>query len=135
MRYLLDTSAILTHHRKEQGWEIVHALLEDETVEITVASVCLAEMARRLHDLGATDGQALADVAAYEAISEVLPVDAAVARAAYSLGRTCPSRLPMIDALIAATAQIHDATLVHRDQHLQQLPTAHLRQLNLANET
>lgn len=134
MRYLLDTSAILAHHRKESGWERVHSLLEDEAVEITTASVCLAELARRLHDLGATEGQALADVTAYESLMDkVLPIDAPVARAAFALGRASPERLPLIDALIAATAQTHDAILVHRDQHFCHIPSRLLRQQHLAD--
>ena len=28
MRYLLDTSALLAHHRQERGWEMVQAILK-----------------------------------------------------------------------------------------------------------
>ena len=43
MRYLLDTSALLAHHRQERGWEMVQAALEDHESEIIVASVSLPE--------------------------------------------------------------------------------------------
>jgi len=133
MRYLLDSSAILSHHRKEPGWEQVHSLMEDAAAEITTASVCLAELARRLHDLGATEEQALADVTAYETLMDkVIPIDATVARSALALGQASPERLPLVDALIAAAAQTHDAILVHRDQHFCHIPTHLMRQQYLA---
>jgi predicted nucleic acid-binding protein len=133
IRYLLDTSALLAHHRREPGAEAVQALLEDESLGIYLASVSLAELGRRLHDLGASEAEVLSDLAAYEELADaVLPVDAAVARAAYALGRATPERLPLIDALIAATAQQAAATLVHRDQHLRSVPPALLRQYDLA---
>ena len=34
MRYLLDTSALLAHHRRETGWETVQALFETDEAEI-----------------------------------------------------------------------------------------------------
>ena len=30
MRYLLDTSALLAHHRQESGWETVQVLFETD---------------------------------------------------------------------------------------------------------
>jgi predicted nucleic acid-binding protein len=136
MRYLLDTSALLAHHRQEVGAETVQGLLEDESVEIFLASVTLAEFARRLHDLGATPKEVTADLAAYESLADaVLPVDAEVARLAYTLCRATPERLPLVDALIAATAAHAKATLVHRDAHLRALPATHLSQLDLASDT
>lgn len=36
--------------------------------------------------------------------------------------RETPDRLPLIDALIAATAWVNDAVLVHRDTHMTAIP-------------
>jgi len=61
----------------------------------------------------------------------VVVVDAATARAAFVLGCRTPRRLPLVDALIAAVAQIKGATLVHRDEHLRAIPAPLLRRQNL----
>ena len=50
---LLDTSALLAHYRGEPGAARVQELLEDEEVEITISSVSVTELARRIADLGA----------------------------------------------------------------------------------
>ena len=41
MRYLLDTSVLLAHHRQERGWDVVQAVFEDNEAEIIEASVSL----------------------------------------------------------------------------------------------
>jgi len=134
MRYLLDTSALLAHHRDEAGSETVHKLLEDGTSEILLSSLTLVEFARRLHALGATQEEALADMSSYEALAgEILSVDATTARTAFGLGLASPGRLPLIDALIAAAACQSAAVLVHRDAHFSGLPKSRLQQLNLAD--
>ena len=133
MRYLLDTSALLAHHRQEAGSERVQAILETESAEIFLSSLTLAEFARRLRDLGASLAEVEVDLADYEALAdEILPADAAVARLAYQLGCATPARLPLIDALIAATAAHAGATLVHRDAHLRAIPGERLAQHDLA---
>jgi predicted nucleic acid-binding protein len=38
---------------------------------------------------------------------------------------------PMLDALIAATASLHDAALVHRDPHFRAILGSLMRQLDL----
>jgi len=48
MRHLLDTSALLAHHRQERGWEMVQAAFEDDEAEIIMASISLPEFGRRL---------------------------------------------------------------------------------------
>jgi predicted nucleic acid-binding protein len=123
MRYLLDTSALLAHHRQEPGWEEVQALFETDDAELGVASVSLAEFGRRLRDLGATAEEAEVPPSSYQLLfSEVLVVDTAAAKAAFGIGCRTPQRLPLIDALIAACAQTWSAVLVHRDQHMRAIP-------------
>ena len=132
MIYLLDTSALLAHHRQEAGWEQVQAIFTDDQAEIIIASVTLAEFARRIRELGATEVEIRTLLSDYQMLfSEVAPVDVAVAWAAFELGCCTPKRLPLVDALIAAVAQLRSACLVHRDEHLAAIPTEIVRQLRL----
>jgi len=132
MRYLLDTSALLSHYRHETGWESVQHLFEKGEAEIFLASVSLAEFARRLHDLGAPDEEVNRTVADYEMLfSTIVPIDARIAKEAYVIGRLASARLPMVDALIAAAAQRYQAILVHRDRHMTSISTSALEQIYL----
>ena len=132
MRYLLDTSAVLAHHRREQGWEAVQAIFESEDAEIFVASVTLTELGRRLRDLGANQEQAEQTIAGYQLLcSEVTSIDATVAHTAAAFVYLMPQRLPLVDTLIAAAAQQVQAVLVHRDRHMRQIPSALLQQQDL----
>ena len=130
MRYLLDTSALLAHHRQESGWEAVQALYEADEAEIIMACISLTEFGRRLRDLGAPETVVQETLANYQLLcTEVAPVDAATALAAFVIGCRTPRRLPLVDALIAAVAQAKGAVLVHRDAHMRAIPPE-LLQLN-----
>ena len=132
MRYLLDTSALLAHHRQESGWETVQAIFETDEAEIIIACVSLTEFGRRLRDLGAPEAVVERTLAGYQLLcSEVAPVDAAVALAAFAIGCRTPRRLPLVDALIAAVAQARNALLVHRDEHMRAIPPELLQQNDL----
>ncbi len=116
MRYLLDTSALLAHHRLETGWKAVQAIFAADEAEIIIACVSLTEFGRRLRDLGAPEAIIQETLTNYQLLcDEVAPVDMAAAFAALVIGRRTPRRLPVVDALIAAVAQVRDAVLVHRD--------------------
>jgi predicted nucleic acid-binding protein len=129
MRYLLDTSALLAHHRQESGWEKVQAIFEADEAEIIIASVSLTEFGRRLRDLGAPEVVVGQTLASYQLLcTEVVPVDTAVALAAFAIGCRTPRRLPLVDALIAAVAQARNALLVHRDEHMRAIPPELLHQ-------
>jgi predicted nucleic acid-binding protein len=64
--------------------------------------------------------------------SDIVAVDAAVAIAAFEIGGRTPQRLPLVDALIAATAQSRGACLMHRDRHMTGIPAEIVCQLPLA---
>ncbi|MES1244423.1 MAG: PIN domain-containing protein [Acidobacteriota bacterium] len=133
MRFLLDTSALIAHHRQELGWERVQALFEAGDAEILAASVSFTEFARRLQELGAAPLEARQIVESYRGLlDDVVAVDEKVAFAAFHIGCEAPSRLPLADALIAAAASGRSACLVHRDQHMAEIPPTLLEQLNLA---
>ena len=132
MRYLLDTSAVLAHYRREKGWESVQAIFESEDAEIFIASVTLTELGRRLRDLGASQEQAEEIIASYQLLSsEVASIDVTVADRATAFVYLMPQRLPLVDTLIAAVAQHVEAVLVHRDKHMRQIPSALLQQQDL----
>jgi predicted nucleic acid-binding protein len=134
-RYLLDTSALIAHSRKEQGWVRVQELFEGTDSEILAASVSLTEFARRLRELGATVDEARRTVEDYlELLDEVVPVDEGIAFAAFDIGCSMAKRLPLVDALIAASARERGACLVHRDQHMAPIPAELMMQLDLAME-
>lgn len=132
MRHLLDTSALLAHFRAELGGAAVQAIFEDAGSVTLISSLSIVEFCRRLGDLGA-DEASIADAMGFYAsiMEEVVSVDAAVAWEAERLQRATPSRLPHVDALIAACAATRHAVLVHRDSHLRAIPSNLLPQLDL----
>lgn len=126
--HILDTSALLAHAFQEPGWQRVREILHDETAVLGLSAAVLFELQVRFHQRGILDLH-LQAVAEYESLfDELVAVDHAVAKAAFELKRDTPGRLPAIDALIAACAKVHDATLVHRDPHLATIPPHLLRQ-------
>jgi predicted nucleic acid-binding protein len=134
VRHLLDTSALLAHYRQEAGWQEVQALFESDTAEIIIASVSLTEFGRRLRALGATAEQTEQTLANYELLFDsVASVDVAAAFAALAISNHTPQRLPLVDALIAGTAQVKQAVLVHRDEHMRAIPGELLPQIDLGS--
>jgi predicted nucleic acid-binding protein len=133
-RFLLDTSALIAHFRREPGWDHVQALFEGDA-EILGASVTLVELARRLRELGATVEEARRTVQDYrDLLDDLVAVDEKVALAAFDIGCAAASRLPLVDALIAASAHERNACLVHRDRHMASIPESLLAQLQLPAE-
>lgn len=122
-RYLLDTSALLAHFRKEFGWQGVQAVFEEADAEILLASPSLVEFARRLLALGFSPAVTDEVIATYRLlVNDVVAIDEPVAMSAIVLGRETRSRLPLTDALIAAAAKSRAATLLHRDGHFSAVP-------------
>ena len=135
MRHLLDTSAILTHVREENGWEHVASLLSRDDTEVIVASVSLTELARRIRDLGVPEDKVHATIESYRSLLDgVIAIDATVATAAVEMAFRTPRRLPLTDAIIAAAAQQSAAVLVHRDEHMRAIPHDLVQQLDLAED-
>ena len=134
MRYLLDTTALLAHYRQAEGWERVQAYFEDDSAELLLASPSLAEFGRRLRELGADEATIDEVLVTYQLLfSEIVAVDAAVAKMALRLGWRSPRRLPLVDALISASAQVRDATLIHRDEHMRGIPADMVQQIDFAD--
>jgi predicted nucleic acid-binding protein len=129
--HLLDSSAWLIHLFGEPGVEEINQLFEQPQVTVHVSALSLPEVYARLLSLdrGAEWPQVWQ---AYSALfDKVIPADEAVAHMAVQYRTAAATRLPTIDGLIAATAGVHDLTLVHRDPHMAAIPTDLLRQMQL----
>jgi predicted nucleic acid-binding protein len=126
---VLDTSAMLAHYRRETGYARVQGILEDDTVTISIVAVSIAEMARKLLNLGEDVDTARSVALAYANLANsIIPVDTALSVRAFELGYACGSRIPLVDAFIAAGASLIDASLVHRDIHFSEVPGGLLKQ-------
>jgi predicted nucleic acid-binding protein len=131
--YVLDTSALLAHFLSERGWETVERLLEKEEVHIN--AVAWLEFQVRLKEIAPDKTKRARALQIYaELLAGALPVTRDTAAAAFELREATASRLPNSDALIAATARLKGATLVHRDPHLAAIPSRLLRQQMLPDK-
>lgn len=133
MIYLLDTSALLVLYRKEPEVDWVLALFDDPQHDILFSSVSVAEFGRKLRELGKNQQEVEATLDQFMQIfSGIVSVDETVARVSLQLAESVPLRLPMADALIAASALVRSACLVHKDKHMAAIPPEVLPTLDLA---
>jgi predicted nucleic acid-binding protein len=129
---LLDTSSLLIHFFNEPGGDKVQELLADTANEILLASVSIAELARRLAGLGYELEEARSISLSYASLAErVVALDTAAAVRAFEMSALSSERVPLVDALIAACASINNATLVQRDAHFSTIPEDLLRRMDL----
>lgn len=132
--HVLDTSALLAHYFNEPGAGLIEGLWSDETLRIAVSAVTVAELKGRLHQEITDDTEATKAADAYlNELTTCLPVDRATAEIAWQLRLVTPDRLPLVDALIAATARAAGANLVHKDPHMSQIPAGLVRQTALSD--
>jgi predicted nucleic acid-binding protein len=125
----LDTSALLAHYLAESGCNRVQSLFEDESVLVGTSILVLFEFELRLRQLGLATSTLSAELARYRALfSEVINVNEEVRRAALQVRTEATTRIAAMDALIAATASVCNATLVHRDPHFLVIPATLLKQ-------
>ena len=135
LTYFFDTSAWIAHIFKEPGWEYLNDLFDEDASSIGVSVVSLTELQSRLKALG-HDEQFEPLYEFYRPLFDrIMPVDENVALRAIALKREATSRLPGFDALIAATASLQDAVLIHRDAHFQSVPTDRLKQKMLPSNS
>ena len=132
--HVLDTSAVLAHYLNEPGAGDVHSLIARyDTIGFCVIS--LPELKTRLREILGDPGEVERVFALYaDTLTTSLSVTREMADMAIQLRETTRPRLPTVDAVIAACAQIHQATLVHRDPHLTAIPTDKLQQLVLPSK-
>jgi len=132
MTVVLDTSALLAHHRDEEGADGVQYLFEDANIEILIASITLTEFGRRMLELGASPEEIQRILADYKhLLNGVVSIDEDIAMHALSLSAKSGKRIPLVDSLIAAVAWQKQAILVHRDQHFENIPATLLKMESL----
>lgn len=120
-RYLLDTTALLAHYRKEPGWRQVQDLISSGH-EIYLCSISITEFARRMAALDApVEGVRQTILEYIDLLTGLVDIDSAVSLRAFELSMTAPVRIPLADSLIASSALLSEACLVHRDKHFETL--------------
>ena len=127
--HVLDTSAILAHYLRESGAEDVNAILSKGPEASGISLVTLVELRGRLSELESDANEAERIFKLYtETLTTVLPFTRETADAAMELRSATRPRLPLVDALIAASAKQHGATLVHRDPHMAAIQSSLVNQ-------
>ena len=135
MSYLLDTSAVLAHYFAEPGGREVAELLQDGKHAVALAAPTWAELERNLSGLVGDAAEAERVFRHYtRTLCSLVPLDEAAALAAIRIHRASPTRLPMVDALIAGCAAAAGLILVHRDTHMDGIPTSELKMLRLPDK-
>jgi len=130
--HVLDTSALLAHWREEPGYQTVDRLLESTAGGVFISAITWLEFQLRLRELIPAERTRREVLDLYgELLAEALPVTREVASAAFDLRQRVSQRIPDGDALIAATAKLMGAVLVHRDPHMEAIPTQLVKQIVL----
>ena len=128
MTHLLDSSAFFAFVFREDGLQSVLELLENPSLEIGLSILSASEFWARLKAEG-NDAVFEQQWQIYRPLFRmVYPLDWEVTQKAIALRRASAARLPLVDSLIAATAAVHGAVLVHRDAHFRSIPGEMLRQ-------
>lgn len=128
MTIVLDTSALLAHHRDEEGANRVQSLFENDGIRLLIASITLTEFGRRMLELGAGPEEIQRILADYRHLLDgVVPIDEEVSMRALSLAAHATKRIPLVDSIIAAVACSQKAKLVHRDRHFDSIPKSLLK--------
>ena len=112
--HVLDTSALLAHYFDEPGADVVEQLWATGSARPGVSAVTVAELRHRLDEEMSDSGEAREAADAYlNELTVCLPVDRMVAEFAWQLKEAIAERIPLADALIAATARAAGAVLLH----------------------
>ncbi len=131
--YVLDTSAIFAFTDQEAGVDEVERLLNAahaEKCQIEVCSISLMELYYvTLREAGEDEAARLIALVKSWPVAWVYPNERTLLQA----GRLKAShRLSIADALVAAVAKLHQATLVHKDPEFEALAQeVALRELTL----
>lgn len=129
--HVLDTSAWIALLLREPGSQLVESVLADPDHYVGISALTLVELHARLRAIDRME-EFTDMVESYRPLfAEILPMDQHVALRANTLRDVARKRIPAIDSMIAATAAVHDAVLVHRDPHFQSIPETQVRQLVL----
>lgn len=130
MKCFFDTSALVAHALHQPGAEQVQELIDDPQNELAFSALSLFELAGVLKNEGGAD-LISRYWQVYQDIAEPIPVDNQLALSAWELRENIGLRIPLADAIIAATARARGDTLVHRDRHLAAIPDSLVPQIRL----
>ena len=131
INHVLDSSAWLAHIFEEPGADVITALFEDPETEIGISVLSLLEVHAqfRIKDRMADFHEMLES---YRPLfSRIIVANEPVILRAINLREAASARLPAIDSMIAATAALQGAILVHRDAHFSAIPADQVQQLYL----
>lgn len=128
MNYLLDSSALLAFYFGESGARRVGEILADDQTNVSLSVLTAAEFWSRLRAEGWEEAFDNEWRLISKAVSAVIPITLEVVLLSLPLRTAATARLPQIDALIAATAALQGAILIHRDPHFTAIPAHLLRQ-------
>ena len=107
----------------------VQSLFEDEAVVTGASILVLYEFELRLHQLGVDAATRATGLNRYRALlNEFVDVTETVRSEAIRLRTSATDHVAAIDVLIAASASLGNATLVHRDPHFAAIPRNLLKQ-------
>ncbi len=130
--FILDTSALLAHCLEAPGYDIVENILEQFPAQAHISAVTWLEFQIRLEEIHPEAEARREILACYaELLDDPVPVDKDTVSAALDIRRQAGPRIPNADAIIAATARLAGATLLHRDPHLSAIPTSVIKQIVL----
>ena len=131
LTHILDTSVWIALLLREPEGKLVKGILADPDHYVGISALTLVELHARLREIDRTE-EYTDMVDSYRPLfAEILPMDQHVALRANTLREVAQKRIPAIDSMIAATAAVHNAILVHRDPHFRSIPADHLQQLVL----
>ena len=131
MKLVLDTSAVVCIVEEEPGWLVAQEKIR-EFDQVLISALTIAEYARRCISRGKSVEQTkLAIDSVLVMVDEVIAVDEQIARRMLTVVKQATARVPIIDAIIAATAVQHGAVLLHRDAHFRNIPQTMLHQEEL----
>ncbi|MFP4165879.1 MAG: type II toxin-antitoxin system VapC family toxin [Opitutales bacterium] len=130
MNHFLDTTALVAHALAEAGGSEAQALIANEEHEFFISPLSLFELASVLKQNGSIEYIPIY-WETYRQVAEVIPVDAALAESAWDLREKIGKRIPIADAIIASASKLVEATLVHRDPHLAQIPNSLILRIHL----
>ncbi|MEE8408773.1 MAG: PIN domain-containing protein [Myxococcota bacterium] len=130
--HLIDTTGLLAHYFGEPGAAEVDALWQDPKNSIGISVVSRVELWTHLVRSVSDRSEVERVFTTYVGdLTSSYDIDTAVADAALELRQASPSRLPIVDSLIAGCARRHSAILVHRDPHMDPIPDHLLRKQRL----
>jgi predicted nucleic acid-binding protein len=132
--YLLDSSALLAFYFGEPGGDRVREILSDDRTAVRLSVLSMAEFWGRLRAIGSAEIFDETWHQLSEMMTSIDPISSEIVYRSLELRVAATARLPQMDALIAATAAIYGAILVHRDPHFLSIPNHLLQQESLPDK-